>query len=302
MHGLKWTYLVRGAVAAALAAGLAIGVTGALNGLLPGQHAVRATVLSVEGTLYKVSNLGSSLVAVGTVIKNADELRTAKGSRAILRLVNGARIEMGERSDVSVSGGWRGEGVNLERGRMIVQTVDKGQKTFFVRTGDAQIAVKNAVFAVDHGTKGARIAFARGSAEVEQPQRTKTLYAGQQLATDYRLRIVPIATEFAWSQNADYYLSLLSALTNLQKQLQAIPSPGLRYATSLAKYLPDNTFIYAAIPNVGGTISEAKRIFDERLAESDVLRQWWQQQPASRSRESRPDPDPDQFDQSVSGR
>lgn len=276
IHVLPW------AVAAALAAGIAIGVTGALNGLLPGQHAIRATVLSVEGTLYKVSDLGSSLVTAGTVITNADELRTAKGSKAIFRLVNGARVEMGQRSDVSISNGWRGQGVDLERGRMIVQTADRGQKTFFVRAGDAQIAVKNAVFAVDRGTKGARIAFARGSAEVDQPQRTERLHAGQQLATNDRVRLVPIANEFAWSQNSGYYLSLLGELTSLRKQLQAIPSPGLRFTANLAKYLPENTAIYAAIPNLGGTIADAKRIFDERLAQSEVLRQWWQQQPASR--------------------
>jgi hypothetical protein len=277
IHILPW------AVAAALVAGIAIGLTGALNGLLPGQQAVRATVLSVEGTLYRVSDLGSSLVTAGMVITNADELRTAKGSRAIFRLANGARIEMGQRSDVSISNGWwRGPGVYLERGQMIVRTADQAHKRFFVRAGNTRIAVKNAIFAVDQGTKGARIAFARGSAEVERPQRTERLHAGQQLATNHRVRLTPIANEFAWSQNADYYLSLLGELTNLRKQLQAIPSPGLRFTASLAKYLPENTAMYAAIPNLGGTITEAKRIFDERLAESEVLREWWQQQPASR--------------------
>ena len=67
------------ALAASLAAGTAIGVTGAFNGLLPGQHAVRATVVSVQGTLYKVSDVGSSLLEAGAVIRNAEELRTAKG-------------------------------------------------------------------------------------------------------------------------------------------------------------------------------------------------------------------------------
>ena len=276
-------HLIPWMVAASLTVGLAIGVTGAFKGLLPGQHAVRATVLSVEGTLYKVSDLGSSLVAAGTVIKNAEELRTAKGSRAILRLVNGARIEIGERSDMSVSGGWRGPGVNLERGQMIVRTADQGQKVFFVHAGDVLIPVRSAVLSVNRGTKGSRIALAQGSTEVQQPQRTVALHAGQQFSSDYRLGLVPIATEFAWSQNADYYLSLLKELTSLQKQLQAIPSPGLRYTSSLSQYLPDNTVAYAAIPNLGGTVAEAKRIFDERLAESDVLRQWWQQQSASRN-------------------
>jgi hypothetical protein len=278
----KTTSFLPWAVAACLAAGLAIGVTGALKGLLPGQHAVRATIMSVEGTLYRVSDFGSSMVAAGTVITSADELRTAKGSRAILRLINGSRIEMDERSDISLTRGWSGSGVNLERGHVIVQTPDNGQRSFLVRAGDVVVPVKNAVFSVNRGTKGTRIAIARGSAQVDQSQETVQLHAGQQFATDYRLRLVPIATEFAWSQNADYYLGLLSELTNLQKQLQAIPAPGVRYESTLAPYLPSNTVLYAAIPNLGGTVAEAKRIFDERLAESDVLRQWWQQQPASR--------------------
>ncbi|MGA8594530.1 MAG: FecR domain-containing protein [Bryobacteraceae bacterium] len=279
----KRTSLVPWAVAACLAAGLALGVTAGLKGLLPGQHTVRATIESVEGTLYRVSDVGSSLVAAGTVIANADDLRTAKGSRAILHLISGIRIEMGERSDISLTNGWSGSGVNLERGRMIVQTPDDGQKNFFVRAGDVVVPVKNAVFSVNRGTKGTRIAFARGSAQVVQPEKTVQLHAGQQFATDYRLRVVPISTEFAWSQNADYYLSLLSELTSLQKQLQAIPSPAVRYESALASYLPDNTVVYAAIPNLGGTVAEAKRIFDERLEQSDVLRQWWQQQAASQS-------------------
>ena len=39
--------------------------------------------------------------------------------------------------------------------------------------------------------------------------------------------------------------------------------------------------IYAAIPNMGGAIAEAKRMFDERLTQSDALRNWWNQQPQS---------------------
>lgn len=278
----KRTSLLPWAVAACLAASLAVGVTAGLKGLLPGQHAVRATIMSVEGTLYRVSDVGSSLVAAGTIITDADDLRTAKGSRAILRLINGIRIEMGERSDISLTGGWSGSGVNLERGRMIVRTPDNSQRKFLVRAGDVVVPVENAVFSVNRGIKGTRVAIARGSAQVEQPQKTVQLRAGQQFASDYRLRLVPISTEFAWSQNADYYLSLLSELTGLQKQLQAIPSPGVRYESMLASYLPNNTVLYAAIPNLGGTVAEAKRIFDERLAQSDVLRQWWQQQSASR--------------------
>ncbi len=270
------------ALAASLAIGICVGVTGAFKGLLPGQHAVRATVVSVEGTLYRVSDYGSTLVKVGSVIRNAEELRTAKGSRAIFQLLGGGQIEMGERSDVSVSGGWSGSSVDVERGHVIVEGPEQNQKSFTVAAGDVSIPAKGAIFSVNRGVKGSRIAVARGKAEVRVPQNTVVLNAGQQTSTDYRLQNVSLASEFAWSSNADRYRALLSEFAVLQKQIQNIQAPGLRYSADLAKYLPESLVAYAAIPNLGGTLTEAKRIFDDRLAESAVLRDWWQAQGASR--------------------
>jgi len=270
------------AIAATLAVGIAVGLTGARYGLLPGQNALRATVSSVEGSLYRVSDVGSALIKVGTVITNADELRTASGSRAILTLVGGIKLEMGERSDVSLSRGWRGTTVDLVQGRLIAQAVDSHAGKLDISSGDVLVPLKNAVLSVDRGTKGSRIAVASGSAQVEQGQNRFQLAAGQQMATN-GLENVPVASEFAWSKNADSYLALLSELSTLQKGLQSIPSPGLRYSSNLAKYVPENTVLYAAIPNLGGTILQAKQIFDDRLAQSNVLRSWWGQQSASHS-------------------
>lgn len=270
------------AMAATLAIGIAVGLTGAHYGLLPGQNALRATVSGVEGSLYRVSDVGSTLIKVGAVIRNSDELRTASGSRAILTLIGGIRLEIGERSDVSLSQGWRGNTVNLSEGRMIVQASDSSAGNLEVSSGEVLVPVRNVVLSVDRGTKGERVAVAKGSAQVQQGQNRFQLAAGQQIATN-GLENVPIASEFAWSKNADSYLALLSEFSTLQKQFQSIPSPGLRYSSNLAKYVPDNAVLYAAIPNVGGTILQAKRIFDDRLAESDVLRKWWGQQSASHS-------------------
>jgi hypothetical protein len=276
-------YLVVGwAVAATLAVGIGLGVIGARYGLLPGQHAVRATVMSVEGSLYRISSIGSTLVKVGAVIANADELRTASGSRAVLQLIGGGRLEVAERSDLSVSRDWQGTTVNLEQGRLIVDAVDPQLGKLYVASGGMLVPVKGAVVSLDRGTKGSRVAVARGLARVQQGQNTFQLTAGQQMATN-GLANVPIASEFAWSEHADSYLALLGELSTLQKQFQNIPSPGLRYSSNLAKYVPENSVIYAAVPNLGGTLAEAKRMFDDRLAESEVLRNWWSQQPASRS-------------------
>ncbi len=277
---VRWIPL---AMAASLAIGTAIGITGAFNGLLPGQHAVRASVLSVQGTLYRVNEFGSTLLKAGAVVRNAEELRTAKGSRAIFQLMDGAQVEMGERSDVSVSRSWGGTSVEVERGRVIVNPARASGQGVRVAAGDLRVPVKNAVVAVNRGTKGTRVAVAQGSATVEQPSGTRRLHAGDQFS--YRLSNVSLESEFAWSSNADRYLALLSELSTLQKQWKQIPAPGLRYSSDLTEYLPANTVIYAAIPNIGGTLTEAKRIFDERLQQSEVLRDWWRQQPAARTGE-----------------
>ncbi len=270
------------ALAATLVVGIAAGLTAARYGLLPGQNSLRATVSSVEGNLYRVSNVGSVLIKVGTVITNSDQLRTASGSRAILTLIGGIKLEMGERSDLSLSRGWGETTVNLAQGRLIAQADDSDSGKLDISTGGVLVPLKNAVLSVDRGIKGSRVAVAKGSAQVQQGQNRFQLTAGQQMATN-GLQNVPIASEFDWSKNADSYLALLTELSSLQKQLQSIPSPGLRFSSNLAKYVPENAVLYAAIPNLGGTILQAKQIFDERLAQSDVLRSWWGQKSASHS-------------------
>jgi hypothetical protein len=269
------------AAAATLLVGLGLGLTG----LLPGQNTVRATVASVRGSLYRVTDLGVSLVEAGAILKNTDELRTAKGSHAILRLAGGAIVEIAERSEVSVSGGWRGAALNLEHGQMIVDGRANSGKTLNVTSGDMSIPVSTAVVAFDHGTKDSRVAVAAGSVDVTMGASRHSLKAGQQYGPEFRLVNLPIHSEFAWSQNSADYLALLNALSGLQKDLQAIPGPGLRYSSQLPQYLPADTFVYAAIPNLGGTITEAKKLFDSRLAESAPLRQWWAQQDIAKNGE-----------------
>jgi hypothetical protein len=265
----------------AAAACLALGIGLGLTGLLPGQNSLRATVISVQGSIYKVTDLGVSLVEANEILKNTDELRTAKGSHALLRLAGGATLEIAERSEVSFSGtAWHGTNVNLARGQMIVDARNANKKSFNVTSGEMTIPVNGGVVAVDHGTKESRVAVAKGSFAVHVGAGTQTLTAGragQQDGGELRLISLPMASEFGWSQNSASYTALLNELAGLQKDIQAIPSPGLRYASNLAQYLPADTFVYAAVPNLGGTITEAKKLFDSRLAESETLRQWWQQ-------------------------
>ena len=269
------------AAAAALLVGIGLGITGHF----PGQTVVVATVASMQGSLYKVTDIGVSLVEAGAILNNTDELRTAKGSHAILRLAGGGFVEIAERSEVSLSNSWRGTSLNLQRGQMIVDTHGQTQKTVYVNNGEMTIPVSSGIVAVDHGTKEPRVAVAKGTFQVSFGNLTKTATAGQLYGGELRQVNLPASSEFAWSQNSVEYDELLSQLSGFQKDLQSIPSPEVRYSSNLAQYLPADTFLYAAVPNVGGTITQAKKLFDARLAESQALRDWWQQKTVAKNGE-----------------
>ena len=62
----------------------------------------RGTVASVSGTLVLVSESTTMPLAAGAEIAEGQEIRTGKGSRAVIRLRDGSRVEMDERSDLEL--------------------------------------------------------------------------------------------------------------------------------------------------------------------------------------------------------
>jgi ferric-dicitrate binding protein FerR (iron transport regulator) len=270
-----WRWAMGAAAAFAVAlAGLAFG-----NGLLPGQHPVRAAVQTVDGSLYAGSGGELRLIGAGYEVRNGDPIRTAKGSRAVVRLLDGSLIEMGERADLSVSHAWRGTTIHLDGGQVIVQAAkQRSGRRLFVATDDGLVSVKGTIFSVNHGTKGSRVAVIEGVVRVDFGENTADLRAGDEATSSASVSKVPIPSEIAWSKNSAKYLALLGDFAVLQKQFAAIPGPGLRYSSDLLPYVPDHTVIYAAIPNLGNTLGEANQIFQERLQQSPELRSWWRQQ------------------------
>jgi hypothetical protein len=276
---LKW------ALAGTLAAGIAIGIFAGNAGLLPGQHMTRATVASADGPVFYVADTGSRLIRAGYNLADGDEFRTGKGSRAEVQLADGSQIEMDERSQLSISRGWTGTTIRLDGGNIIVQAAHQRTGQLYVATDDCVVSAKGTVFLVNDGTKGSRISVLEGVVNVAYGKRNQELQAGGQATSSGNVSRVPIQDELSWSRNATKYLALLGEFRVLQKQWEAIPGPGLRYQSDLLPYVPDNTVVYAAIPNMGSTLREASRLFEDRLQQSPVLREWWTQQPGNRNRE-----------------
>jgi hypothetical protein len=264
------------AAAAVFAAAVAVVAFG--NGLLPGQHVVRASVQTVDGSLYTGSGAEMRLIPAGYEIRNGDEVRTAKGSTAVVRLLDGSLVEMGERSDLSVSRAWKGTTIHLDGGQVIVQAAKQRSGRLYVATDDGLVSVKGTIFSVNHGTKGSRVAVIEGVVLADFAGNTTDLRAGDEATSGTSVSKVPIPDEIAWSKNSAKYLALLGDFAVLQKQFAAIPGPGLRYSSDLLRYVPDHTVVYAAIPNLANTLGEAGRLFQDRLQQSPELRNWWKQQ------------------------
>jgi FecR protein/Putative zinc-finger len=268
----------RWAMSAAAVAAVALVTFGFLNGLLPGQHSVRAEVQTVGGSLYAADGDTARLIPAGYEIRNGDEIRTAKGSTAVVRLLDGSLVEMGERASLSVSRRWKGTTIDLQGGQVIVQAAKQRSGHLYVATDDGLVSVKGTVFSVNHGLKGSRVAVIEGVVHVDFAGNSTDLNPGEQATSGPAVSKVPIQNEIAWSRNSAKYLALLGEFSILQKQFAAIPGPGLRYNSDLLPLIPENAVVYAAIPNLANTIGEATRLFDDRLQQSPELRTWWRQQ------------------------
>jgi hypothetical protein len=265
---------VRWALAAMLVIGVGVGTVTVLPSLLPAGHA-NATVASVDGSLFEVTRNGVVPLAVGKVLSDGHRVRTANAAYAVLRLSDGTTVEMNERAQVGFSRNWRGTTVALDRGNIIVQAAKQKHGRLYVATGDATVSVKGTVFAVSRGLKGSRVSVVEGVVEVAAAGQNRTLLKGDQTTTDASLLPTTVKDEVSWSRNSAHYYALLGEFATLQKKLEALPGPGLRYNTKLAGLLPESTAVFVAIPNIGSTLAEAERLIEEQSRDSEVLREWW---------------------------
>jgi ferric-dicitrate binding protein FerR (iron transport regulator) len=263
------------ALAAVLLLALGFGITTLIQDRLAG-GAQMARVEAVEGALYRVAGDSSKPIARGAAIAEGEEIRTAKGSTAMVRMTDGSRIEMGERAGLSLDAARKGNTIQLERGRIIVQAAKQRPRHLYVATRDALVSVTGTIFSVNSGTKGSRVSVVEGEVHVGQGAKDTVLHPGGQVTTHASVQTVPVKDEIAWSRNAKQYQDLLAELTAAGQDIDArVERPGLRYSTRLLDLAPDGTTIFVALPNLSHSLTQTQQILDQKIAESPSLAQWW---------------------------
>jgi hypothetical protein len=158
---------------------------------------------------------------------------------------------------------------------VIVQAAKRTSGHLYVKTPDCRVAVTGTVFSVDAGIKGSRVAVLQGSVHVVHAGIDSVIQAGDQVSTSDNLSSAPLDQEIAWSHDREKYVSLLAQLSRLQRRIEEIPFPQLRYTSDLLQRVPSDTLLYISIPNLGEFLSQANTIFKDQLKQSPVLQQWW---------------------------
>src|SRR5437763_931835 len=271
-HWSMGQYALAATVVIAAVLGIAIGRSGILA-----PSGYRAALETVDGVLYRVNATGERVARAGDQFGDGEIVRTSSGSRARLRLRDGSLVEMNGRSELYVTLGWRNTTVNLGRGIVIVQAAKRRTGHLYVKTADARVAVTGTIFSVNSGIKGSRVSVIEGTVHVAQAAGDAVLQAGDQVTTSTSMGEVPVRDEISWSQDRDKYLALLAEFSKLEKKLQSIKLPDLRYESHLLNFVVDGTVVYAGVPNYGEALQQANQLFQQQLSQSALLREWWQQ-------------------------
>jgi len=235
----------------------------------------RASVQSVSGALHRLDGGRALPLAPGEEVGEGDAVRTARGSRAVLRLRDGSSVEMSERAELKVTARGKDTTIHLDRGSIIVEAAKRRTGHLLVAASDCTVSVTGTVFSVNRGIKGSRVSVLEGQVRVARGGDETVLAGGDQWTTSDAVGEVPLRDEIAWSGDVDRHLALLAEWKTLRQKWSAVEMPGVRYESPLLSVMPEDTVAFASLPNYGESLAQAHRLFEERLQQSQVLREWW---------------------------
>jgi hypothetical protein len=243
----------------------------------------RATLEASSGGVFR---LPQGAWKHGDALSAGDVIRTGAGAHAILRLTDGSRVELNERTELLIETAWSGETIHLERGDLLVEAAPQGYRRLRVVTQDSEATVKGTVFAVSADAGGSLVSVVEGSVGVVQPGLEQVLTPGQQAASNAAFKETSVRDAIAWSSDSEKYFSVLATVAQVEKDIAALPSAALRTEAQLVRYMPAGTRIYFAFPNLDGAIGQAVRLFEQRARDNATLSEWWNSNQGQEARQS----------------
>ena len=274
--------VMRWAIAAALVIGMGLLAVPFVQRYWPyGQF--DATVQAAEGQVYQIADTQTAAVATGAKLQQNEKVRTAKDGRAVVRLGDGSLIEMKDRSELYLTRAGKNTTIHLNRGSIVVEAAKQKDGQLFVESADSLVSVTGTVFSVNNGTKGSRISVIEGEVNLNHAGSDRVLRPGEQVTTNPSITTIPVKDEVAWSRNANKYAAVLNGLASVKNALKNVQQPGVRNSTHLLDLMPENTVVYAALPNFANTIVESHRVIQERISQNAALREWWEKEQSGRA-------------------
>ncbi|HKE60488.1 MAG TPA: FecR domain-containing protein [Pyrinomonadaceae bacterium] len=270
--------VLRWGIAAAVIIGVGLLAVPLLQRYSPFGGQFEATVQAAEGPVYQVADSSAVALKAGAKLQKGDRVRTAKDGHAFVRLGDGSVIEMKDRSELYLTKNGQGTTIHLDRGNIMVEAAKQGSGHLFVDTGDSLVSVTGTVFSVNNGTKGSRVSVVEGEVRLNHAGSERVLRPGEQGVTNPSIATIPVKDEVAWSRNAGRYAQVLAGLSGINASLSKVTQPGLRNSTHLLDLMPEDTVVYAALPNLTNTIAESHRIIEQRLSQNPALKEWWEKE------------------------
>ena len=273
--------IMRWGIAAALVIGLGLLAVPFVQRFWPYGN-FEATVQAAEGQVYQIADTRTAAVTNGAKLQQGEKVRTAKDGHAVVRLGDGSLIEMKDRSELYLTKTGKGTTIHLDRGSIVVEAARQKEGQLFVESGDSLVSVTGTTFSVNNGTKGSRISVIEGQVNLNHGGSDRVLRPGEQATTNPSISLIPVKDEVAWSHNADRYAAVLNGLATLNGDLKKVQQPGVRNSTHLLDLMPENTVVYAALPNLADSIVQSQRVIQERMSQNPALRQWWEKEQSGR--------------------
>lgn len=264
------------AAAAVLLVGFGLKV-GVLDRLQGSPEQARAVAERIDGTLFSVQEGQLRPIMPGQAVDASEVVRTGRNTRAVLRLADGTRVELNEHSELAVNPRRHDLELRLGRGDVIVEAAkQEAGRRLVVSAPDCEVAVKGTVFTVSSGPKGSRVSVLEGEVWVEQGKDVTKLAPGDQKVTHAGIAPVPVAAEVAWSSDPQRYAALVRELSEVSRQMMAkLANVPLRYESQLLPLLPNDTFIYAAVPNITREVADAGLELERRIQANPRLKTWF---------------------------